>query len=215
MTSTLSSNEVFFSIDIETDGPVPLTNSILSLAVVAFDGSGAELDHWEANLFPLRGAVRDPVTMREFWDKNPEAWAYCNQAQDLAEEAMPKLLNWVNVTGAKKQKVAVCFPSGYDFTWVYTYLMTFCHESPFSFSCIDMKTYASALIKRPYRECGKKNWPKRWFDSKLKHTHKAIDDAREQGLTFLKMRAENLEGQAALARVSKNFWDTQYVERVK
>ena len=206
MTNLSSSNEIFFSIDMEADGPVPFTNSMLSLAVVAFEGNGTEIAQWECNLKPLAGAVQDPRTMTEFWAKNQEAWNYCNTNTVESSVAMPHLVDWVDSVGQGKQKVAVCFPAGYDFTWLYTYLMKFGGVSPFSFSCIDMKTYASALIKLPYRECGKKRWPRRWFDPKLPHTHKAVDDAREQGLAFLKMRAENLKGPQAVEEVSKSFW---------
>lgn len=202
----LSTKETFFSIDIETDGPVPLKNSILSIAIVAFDGSGTEVDSWEVNLKSVEGGVRDSKTMTEFWDKNPEAWAYCNSDQEEVAPSMERMIKWVNQTGGDTKKVAVCFPSGFDFTWIYVYLMKFCEFSPFSFSSVDMKTYVSAVLKKPYRSCGKNNWPARWFDKRLLHTHKAVDDAREQGLSFLKMRAENLQGPASIDGVSKAFW---------
>lgn len=200
--------EIFFSIDIETDGPIPVRNSMLSFACVAFAEDGSVLGSFERNLKPLPGAVQDPRTMTEFWAKEPVAWEYCTQNTVTAEEAMPDFVKWVkSIPGG--QRVCVCMPSGFDFTFMYVYLMMFAGESPFSFSCIDMKTYVAASRKQAYRHSGKKSWPSRWFDRDLPHTHKAIDDAIEQGLTFLKMRAENLVGVDAVASVRSNFWNSR------
>jgi hypothetical protein len=75
--------------------------------------------------------------------------------------------------------------------FVYWYLIRFAGESPFSFSALDVKTYAMALLKKGYRQAVKRNMPKAWFDD-LPHTHCALDDAIEQGALFCNMLAENL-----------------------
>lgn len=199
-------SEVFFSLDIEADGPIPVRNSMLSMACAAFKANGSVLGTFERNIEPLPEAVQDQKTMTEFWAKEPVAWAYCTSNTVPAESAMKDFAKWVE--SFPGQRVAVCMPSGFDFTYVYMYLMMFWGKSPFSFSCIDMKTYVSAFRKQAYRESSKKSWPKRWFDSSLPHTHKAIDDATEQGLTFLKMRAENLHGESAVAPIGINFWNS-------
>jgi hypothetical protein len=67
--------------------------------------------------------------------------------------------------------------------------MRFVGKSPFSHSALDIKTYAMALLDKPYRESIKRAMPKRWFD-KLPHTHRALDDAIEQGALFCNMLAE-------------------------
>jgi len=73
--------------------------------------------------------------------------------------------------------------------WIYWYLIRFVGRSPFSFSALDMKTLAMALLKKPYRQSTKKNMPKTWFDD-LPHTHNALDDAIEQGALFCNMVAQ-------------------------
>ena len=83
----------------------------------------------------------------------------------------------------------VAYPAGFDFLFVYWYLIRFVGESPFSFSALDMKTFAMALLKSEYRVVSKNNMPKRWFDP-LPHTHVALDDAIEQGALFCNMLAE-------------------------
>ncbi len=75
--------------------------------------------------------------------------------------------------------------------FVYWYLLRFVGESPFSHSALDIKTYAMAMLKLPYRDSSKRNVPKRWFPQSP-HTHVALDDAREQGLLFMNMLKENV-----------------------
>ena len=86
--------------------------------------------------------------------------------------------------------VFVGYPVAYDFMFVYWYLIRFTGESPFSHSALDIKTYAMALLKQPYRDSTKRYMPKRWFDP-IPHTHHALDDAIEQGALFCNMLREN------------------------
>jgi len=206
--------EVFFSVDIETDGPIPIVNSMISLGCAAFNYDGTLLDTFEVNLQPLESAVQDPDTMN-FWEKNQEAWNHSTSNPVDPREAMRSFSEWVHTTAGGRPKVAVCFPAGFDFTFLYVYFKYLGLSSPFGFSCVDMKTYASATLKNRYGRSGKGSWPNRWFDKGLPHTHKAIDDALEQGLTFMKMRAELLSGKDAAARVGENFWrENKHVKRI-
>ena len=67
------------------------------------------------------------------------------------------------------------------------------HSTPFSFSCIEIKSYVMAMLKRrSYQGVSKKTFPKSWFNTSLPHTHNALDDALEQGFTFIQAYRENL-----------------------
>jgi len=183
--------ELYFSVDIETDGPCPGPNSMLSFGVVALTPEGEELGSYEANLELLPGATPNKSTM-EWWKGFPEAWAaHRKDLQDPAE-AMKKFNGWVvGICGLDYIPVMVAMPAGFDFLFMYWYMRSLGGNSPFSFSCIDMRTYVMASRKVGYKKTSKKFWPKRWFPN-LPHTHVAIEDAREQGLTFINMLKENL-----------------------
>jgi hypothetical protein len=73
---------------------------------------------------------------------------------------------------------------------VHYYLVRFTGEPPFQHSALDIKTYAMALMRKPYLKSTKRRMPKRWFGEQH-HTHKALDDAIGQGELFLNMLAEN------------------------
>jgi hypothetical protein len=104
---------------------------------------------------------------------------------------MPDYVAWVR--SLPGSPVFVAYPAGFDFLFVYWYLIRFAGESPFSFSALDVKSYAMAMLRKEYRQSSKRNMPARWFDE-LPHTHRALDDAIEQGALFCNMLRENLGG---------------------
>lgn len=186
--------ELYFSTDIETDGPLPANNSMLSFGVVALTEDGEELDSFEANLELMSGAAPDQDTM-EWWSQFPEAWDAHRQNLQDPETAMKDFVKWVQKLCANKYKpVMVCMPSGFDFLFMYWYMKNFVGHSPFSHSCVDVRTYVMSMRKTGYKRTNKKYWPKRWFPKNMPHTHVAIEDAREQGLTFINMMKENQTG---------------------
>ena len=184
--------EVYISIDVETDGPIPGQNSILSLGAAAFlPGNPEPVSTYYARLFPTPGAVQDPDTMK-WWETQKEAWEECSSGGGPAQDVMNEFRNWVENTAktCNASPVCVAYPAGFDFMFVYWYLIKYVGKSPFSFSCIDIKTYAMSMLKKGYRQCTKKGMPKHWF-SDAPHTHKAVDDAVEQGKLFMNMLKEN------------------------
>lgn len=184
-------NEVYVSTDVETDGPIPGPNSMLSLGAAAFTlADGLVGKPFQVNLEPLPEAKPDPDT-EAWWKSQPKAiYDACRVNPKPPAAAMREYLTWVRNLGGKP--VFVGYPAGFDFLFVYWYLMRFVGESPFSFSALDIKSYASAVLKKPYRESTKKNMPRRWFQGLPPHTHKAVDDAIEQGHLFLNILRENL-----------------------
>ena len=76
---------------------------------------------------------------------------------------MRRYVLWLKALPGKP--VFVGYPAGFDFLFVYWYLIRFAGESPFSFSALDIKTYAMAVLKKDYRKRNKRGMPKHWFDS--------------------------------------------------
>lgn len=188
--------EIYVSTDIESDGPIPGPNSMLSFASAAFNAEKQLLSTFAANLELLPGAQGDPKTM-EWWKTQPQAWEACRKDPEAPQLVMPRYVDWLkNLPG---KPVFVGYPVCFDFMFVYWYLIRFAGESPFSHSALDIKTYAMALLRRDYRESTKKNMPKNWFED-LPHTHVALDDAIGQGLLFCNMLAENLDTNSSRQR---------------
>jgi DNA polymerase III alpha subunit (gram-positive type) len=179
--------EIYISTDVETDGPIPGVNSMLSFGSAAYLADKTLVSTFSANLELLPEASPDPNTMA-WWKTQTTAWEACRKNLQTPEIAMKNYLTWVKSLHGKP--VFVSYPVTFDFLFVYWYLIRFTKESPFSHSGLDIKTYAMAMLKTDYRDSTKRNMPKTWFD-KLPHTHQALDDAIEQGALFCNMLAEN------------------------
>jgi hypothetical protein len=179
--------EIYVSTDVETDGPIPGPHSMLSFASAAYQSDKTLLTTFAANLETLPGASGDPRTM-EWWSSQPEAWAACRQNARPPEAAMRAYLAWLK--GLPGRVVFVAYPAAFDFMFVAWYLVRFTGENPFSHAALDIKSYAMAVLKTPFRATVKRMMPRRWFDP-LPHRHIALDDAIEQGALFCNMLAEH------------------------
>jgi len=179
--------EIYISTDVETDGPIPGPHSMLSIGSAAYTADKQLVSTFSANLKTLDGALVHPVTA-QWWATQPQAWAACRQDLQEPELAMRAYVKWIKSLGGKP--VFVAYPAGFDFSFVYWYLMRFVGESPFGHSALDIKTYAMALLKGDYRSSTRRNMPREWFDD-FPDTHIALDDAIGQGALFCNMLQAN------------------------
>ena len=185
--------EFYISVDVEADGRCPGLNSMLQLGAVFYDDSGNVLEEFSRNLKPLDGAVQDKETMvwwAEQEKRRPGMWARLTSNQRDPQSVMNDFERTVNRIGQRlsAKPLVVAFPAGFDFTYLYYYLCRFNGGSCVGFSALDLKTLGMALTNRAYHESVKRNYPKQWFNPKLKHTHDALDDARSQGHMFWQMK---------------------------
>lgn len=180
--------EIYVSTDIEADGPVPGPHSMLSFASAAYLADKTLVGTFEANLETLPGATGDPQTMA-WWETQPEAWAACRENPRPVAEAMREYVGWLKALPGRP--VFVGYPVVFDYMFVQWYLVKFAGESPFSFVGLDIKTFAMAMLKTRFRDTVKSKMPPHWFDEGLPHTHRALDDALEQGALFCNMLAEH------------------------
>lgn len=180
--------EIYVSTDVEADGPIPGPHSMLSIGSAAYLPDKTIVSVFSANLETLPGATGEPRTMA-WWQTQPEAWDACRRNLEQPAAAMARYCTWLKALPGKP--VFVAYPAGFDFTFVYWYLMRFAGESPFSHAALDVKSYAMALLKTDFVDTTKRAMPRHWFDTR-RHTHLALEDAIEQGALFCNMLAENL-----------------------
>ena len=179
--------DIYVSTDIEADGPIPGPYSMLSFGSAAFKRDKTLIATFSANLQPLPRAEQDPETMR-WWKTQPKAWEECPKNQQDPKIALKEYVIWLKKLPGNP--VFVAYPATFDFMFIYWYLIHYTGESPFSFSAIDIKTFAMSLLKIDFSKIRKKVMPKIWFDSARKN-HIALDDAIDQGLLFCNMLNEN------------------------
>jgi hypothetical protein len=185
--------ELYVSVDIEADGPCPGLFSMLSFGMAAFTVEKRLVGTFSRNLRVLDGARSDERTMA-WWATPQNADAYRKSRENLEypRAAMMDARAWLETMKRHGRPVLCGAPSGFDFTFIYYYFQRELGESPVGFASLDLRSYAAAVLRRQYRQVGKKSFPPEWIDEDLPHTHVALDDAIEQGCILINMLRANL-----------------------
>ena len=186
--------EVYISVDVETNGPYPGDFSMINLGASSFKLTNPNplepISAFSVNIRPLRNAKQDPDTMR-FWAKHPGIWKEINKNRVSPKEAMDDFEKWIANQPGKPAFVG--YPGGFDFLFVYWYMMKFRGSCPFSFRNLGIATMAFTMLKTPFRGTVKRKMPKRWFEGCPAHDHAGLSDSIGQGMQFMHMLIENLE----------------------
>jgi hypothetical protein len=180
--------DIYFSIDIEADGPIPGPYSLLSVGIAVagvFDGNRFER--------------REPSESTFYAELQPISTEYVQEALDVSgldrerltrsglppADAMNALVSWVRQISRDRRPVLVAYPSSFDWMFLYWYLVKFAERgSPFGFSSVlDMKTMYATKARVPLSEAKKKQMPSALLSRRV-HTHHALDDAIEQAEMF-------------------------------
>lgn len=179
--------ETLVSVDGGFTGPIPGRYSMISLGAVAFNEDGKELDGFSVNLKELPKAIRDEKTMTQFWDKNPAAWKQATENSLEPVVAMKMFAGWL--TGLPTPVKLMGWPYPIDFSFVYWYYIAFAGDPPFGYDGLDIKSYAMRTFQIPrFSDVSRTDVCKRLGLTRLKNTHDALEDAREQGLLYFALR---------------------------
>ncbi len=180
--------DVYFSADVETDGPIPGPFSLLSFALVyagRFDGSRFErpraLDRsFYRELRPIAEGFEPDALRVNGLDRER-----LTRDGDAPEAAMTAASQWVQSIAGGGYPVLVAYPLSFDWAWLYWYFVRFSRNgSPFEHSrCFDIKTAFAVKAGRPIADSGRSQLLER-LHSKHVHTHNALDDAKEQADIF-------------------------------
>ena len=180
--------DIYFSADVETDGPIPGPYSILSFALVyagSFDGHRFERPTSYEQVFyrelkPISNSFEPEALRVNGLDRE----RLCREGVS-PQSAMTEASTWVKGIAGAKAAVLVAYPLCFDWTWLYWYFIRFSLDgSPFGYSrCFDIKTAISLKSAIPITEAGRQKVT-RELRSTRTHTHHAIDDAIEQAEIF-------------------------------
>lgn len=182
---------MYFSVDVESDGPVPGLHSMLSIGISALHPETLEeCAHFYQTVKRLGETNQDLDTMK-WWSGFPEQYkaATLDPADPLW--VMQELDEWV---GAQRKRfddptpIFVAYPASFDFMFYAYYAHRFVGRSAFGFVALDMGSLAMGFNGGAYDDQTKKKWPENWVEPKDRVAlHHALDDARQQADIFRRM----------------------------
>ncbi|HVF79381.1 MAG TPA: hypothetical protein VNA28_13880 [Solirubrobacteraceae bacterium] len=179
--------ELYISVDVEPDGHVPGTSSIVSLgacaAVVRDDEGRLRLLDCETDAHVFYAVLR-PIT-DTYVEKALRVTGFDRATLERdgrpPEEALPEFAAWIDGLAAQHdaQPVLAAYPLGFVWHFTQYYLQEFAGRSPFGQSAhYDMKTAYAALTGSAVRDAIKRRMPSALLGPKDSKTHHALDDAR-------------------------------------
>lgn len=188
----MATNELYISVDVETDGPIPGPYSMVSFGASALllrspDGIYTDLDpddtshQFYAELKPISHQWKPEALAVSGLDRQ---WLIENGQEPL--DAMTACCGWINEVAKRydARPVFAAYPLGFDWMFWYWYAVNYSAiPSPFGHSAhIDMKSVYAQRANAPIAKSTKRWMPRFLFAKDRKHTHNGLDDAIEQGI---------------------------------
>lgn len=180
--------DVYFSADVETDGPIPGPFSMLSLALVyagRFDGVRFERPNqfdcaFYRELRPISQEFQAEALAVNGLDRERLMREGGEPAQVMSEAA-----DWISEAARGGDPVLVAYPLSFDWSWLYWYFVRFARGgSPFNHSRVfDIKTAFAVKAGIPISQAGRSNLAPE-LRAHTTHTHHALDDAIGQAEIF-------------------------------
>jgi len=174
----------YFVTDVETNGPLPSSHSMLSFASVVVSSNGDIVDEFEAVLKPRPESSFDQDTMN-WWKKQPEAYSAATLNAEDAQTVMIRYAEWIKTYSGRRLFAAR--PLIFDGPWIDEYLRNFVSSSIWQVPYLDQELFTGAALDIPSYMMGvfrhstymkpPYHIPEEWLGNHP-HTHRAIDDAR-------------------------------------
>jgi hypothetical protein len=180
--------DVYFSADVETDGPIPGPFSILSFAIVyagRYDGKRFERpSSYDQALYKELRPISDQFEEEALRISGLDRHRLSREGEP-PEHAMTETSAWVRGVAGSGRPILVAYPLGFDWMWLYWYFVRYSASgSPFNYSAaFDIKTAVAVKGRLPIARAGRTR-----IDPHLRplhqHTHHALDDAIAQAEIF-------------------------------
>lgn len=185
---TDTNNETYLMLDIEVTGPVSAYHSMIEFAVVHRNGNHEDYFSVSLKEFVSKGGVW------RWEDDTYKWWHHPSRVQllhDIESEAIDPIVamqmfkDWLKNMNFRNPTIA---QFGSDIEWLKLYWWdVFKENPPFGLLAVDGKSFSMPTCGLDFMHTGNSTLRKRvpfLFDKSLPHTHRALDDAREQAVMF-------------------------------
>jgi ribonuclease T len=170
--------EVYFSVDVETSGPIPGEYSLLSIGACVV---GDDTKRFYAELVPLNE------------NHTHEAMQTCALSLDELHRtgtepraAMQEFAQWVHECAYNARAIFVGFNAPFDWSFVNYYFIKFLDhdKNPFGHSALDIKSYYMGAFGTTFTETSMRKMRADIHPPNTPLSHNALDDALQQGAIF-------------------------------
>jgi DNA polymerase III alpha subunit (gram-positive type) len=177
-----SKSAIYISVDIECSGPVPIDYSMLSLGACVV---GREND--EDSLFYIEIQPISDNYIKEALEVCKFSLSELQLNGVPPPKAMKKFADWLTSVSRRRKPVFVAYPIAFDWSFVNHYFHKFMGQNPFGLSGVDIKSAWIGKTNAKWHAISLDDIKKSLGLGHLKHTHHALQDAKEQSIIFKQM----------------------------
>jgi len=170
--------ETYISVDVEASGPIPGEFSLLSIGACVVTNTG---QNFYSELKPLNDNF-----IAGAMEVNGLSLAKLKLEGEEPTAAMARFRHWIEKVSADTKPVFVGFNATFDWSFTHWYFIKFLGAGPFGISGLDIKAYFMGRRRVLWQETNKKKI-RALYPSQTRHTHNALDDAKEQAEIFAGM----------------------------
>jgi len=170
--------ETYISVDVEASGPIPGEFSLLSIGACVVTNTG---QNFYSELKPLNDNF-----IAGAMEVNGLSLAKLKLEGEEPTAAMARFRHWIEKVSADTKPVFVGFNATFDWSFTHWYFVKFLGAGPFGISGLDIKAYFMGRRRVLWQETNKKK-VRALYPSQTRHTHNALDDAKEQAEIFAGM----------------------------
>jgi len=170
--------ETYISVDVEASGPIPGEFSLLSIGACVVTNTG---QNFYSELKPLNDNF-----IAGAMEVNGLSLAKLKLEGEEPTAAMARFRHWIEKVSADTKPVFVGFNATFDWSFTHWYFVKFLGAGPFGISGLDIKAYFMGRRRVLWKETNKKK-VRALYPSQTRHTHNALDDAKEQAEIFAGM----------------------------
>lgn len=203
---------IYLSFDVETDGPSPSVNNLLSIGIYGIDDNYKEIFTFEANIKELPDKIQDADCMNNFWlkDEHKNAYNFLHHDQQNYIDVFETLSQKLKIISKTYNIIFVAEPSCFDWMFLKSYYNMTINNSQsnmydIGFKCVCASTqwtlYKNHLNITSKQAVDLQNKLGEVDNSKL---HLALFDAKYQGIRYLKVK-KLLENKLSVK--NNNLWN--------
>ena len=175
------SKNIYFVVDVESDGPIPGEYSMISFGTVVVDFNNL--------VTPMPSLYCEMAPVSDKWIPESLAISKITREQHLTMEpplfAMQRLLSFVkeHTDNGAKRPIFISDNNGYDWLFICWYLWKYTNQNPFGYSSGNINWLYKGITKNFYQSFKHLR--------KTKHTHNPVDDALGNAEAFITMVQQN------------------------
>jgi gas vesicle protein len=214
--------KVYMTINVECDGPDPALNNLLELSCVLHFENGIIIDELNIKFIPLPNRKPDQFTMINFWNVNPEAWAWVNTDAVDVDSGMSSFIDFFERYSKLYSIRFVGDPASRDFVWLQEYYTNYA-----MFSTMKLFPYCRCLttMRKSYQKMLnltddqswslKNNMQNSGEEILSNRSHIGIERARKQAREFCLLRQKMYTFQSDIQIQNDRYIISQLSDMIK